>query len=533
MDTQIDTPTVNSRHTSGWFTSLRARLHVVDWEAASVKRIVGVAAFVLPFFLYVATLAPTIYNLDSAELTTAVASNGIIRATGYPLYLVLGKVWSWLPVGDMGYRLNLFSAFCGALTILLADRILRRLQVGGWARLGALGLLATAPFFWALSLIAEVYTLHTALMAAVILALLRWAHKPSPFHLALPIFLMTLSLGNHAATVLLVPGCLWVVLMSHPRQLLQPRVWVAALTAVLLGVSVFLVLPLRYAAQPAFNYAGMYDAAGIFQPVNLQTWAGIWWLISGKSFAGQMFGYVGTAVWSEVWAYLGQLWLAFLIVGIGPGLVGLIVLWRRHWRLSGMLTLMFLANAIFYINYRVVDKSTMFLPTYVIWALWLGVGYQFVFDWLKESGEWRLEMKAISNLRSPISILRIAIVSSLLLALLLNWGRVDRSNDWSTRQQSEEILALAEPNALIFGWWDTVPAIQYLQLVEGQRGDVTAVNRFLISGDDMNHLILAELGHRPIYINNPSVELLQHVTVRPVGPLYLLEPRITSLETNR
>ncbi|HUM71663.1 MAG TPA: hypothetical protein PLK31_22785, partial [Chloroflexota bacterium] len=62
---------------------------------------------------------------------------------------------------------------------------------------------------------------------------------------------------------------------------------------------------------------------------------------------------------------------------------------------------------------------------------------------------------------------------------------------------------------------------------------VTAVNRFLISGDDMNHLILAELGHRPIYINNPSVELLQHVTVRPVGPLYLLEPRITSLETNR
>lgn len=521
----MDTPTFISRQNTNWFAAWKARLQAVDWTA--------VVAFILPFLLYASTLAPTIYNLDSAELTTAVASNGIIRATGYPLYLVVGKIWAYLPVGDMGYRMNLFSAFCGALTIWLADRILRRLQVGGWARLGALGPLATAPFFWALSVIAEVYTLHTALMAGVILALLYWAERPSAFRLALPIFLMALSMGNHAATVLLVPGCLWYVLVSHPRQLIQPRVWAAAFIALALGASVFLVLPLRYAAQPAFNYAGMYDAAGVFQPVNLQTWAGFWWLISGKSFAGQMFGYSGTAVWLEVQAYLGQLWAAFLVVGIGPGLLGLVVLWRRNWRLSGMLTLIFLANAIFYINYRVVDKSTMFLPTYVVWAIWLGIGYQFIFGWLKEIGDWRLEFKGISNLQSPIYILRIAIIGSVLLALLLNWGRVDRSDDWSTREQGEEILALVEPNALIFGWWDTVPAIQYLQLVEGQRGDVTAVNRFLISGADMNELILAELGHRPIYVNNPSVELLRHITAEPVGPLYLLEPRVTPEELKR
>lgn len=511
----MHTLTFISRQNSGWFAALKARLLAVDCTA--------VAAFVLPFLLYARTLAPTIYNLDSAELTTAVASNGIIRATGYPLYLVVGKIWSYLPVGDMGYRMNLFSAFCGALTILLADRILRRLPVCGWARLGALGLLATAPFFWALSVIAEVYTLHTALMAGVILALLYWADQPSPIRLALPIFFMALSMGNHAATVLLLPGCLWYVLVSQPRQLIRPRVWVAAFMALALGASVFLALPLRYVAQPAFNYAGMYDASGTFQPVNLQTWAGFWWLISGKSFAGQMFGYSGTAVWWEVQAYLGQLWGAFLVVGIGPGLMGLVVLWRRNWRLSGMLTLMFLANAIFYINYRVVDKTTMFLPTYVVWAIWLGVGYEVM---LREIGDWRLAIAFIANRQLPISALRIAIVGSVLLALLLNWGRVDRSDDWSTREQSEEILALAEPNALIFGWWETVPAIQYLQFVEGQRGDVTAVNRFLISGADMNELILTELGQRPIYINNPSVELLEHVTVRPVGPLYLLEPRL-------
>ena len=79
------------------------------------------AAFVLPFVLYVLTLAPTVYGLDSAELTTAAAIGGLPRATGYPLYLMLGRVWSRLPIGDVGFRMNLFSAFWGAFTIALSS----------------------------------------------------------------------------------------------------------------------------------------------------------------------------------------------------------------------------------------------------------------------------------------------------------------------------------------------------------------------------------------------------------------------------
>ena len=200
----------------------------VDWPA--------LAAFGLPMLLYVLTAAPTIFNLDSAEFTTAVASGGIVRATGYPLYLLLGKLWLWLPLaGDVGHRMNLFSAFWGAVTLLLADRILRRLDVDPWARLGALGLLAASPYFWGLSLIAEVYTLHTGLMAGILLLLLAWAERPSPGRLAWPVLLMALSAGNHAATALLIPGAVWFVVTSHPRQLLRPRVWIVGGLALLVG----------------------------------------------------------------------------------------------------------------------------------------------------------------------------------------------------------------------------------------------------------------------------------------------------------
>jgi hypothetical protein len=489
---------------SAWWLRL-ARL---DWQATAV--------FVLPFLLYWLTLAPTIYNLDSAEFTTAVATNGIIRATGYPLYLLLGKVWAWLPLSsDIGYRLNLFSAFLSALTLLQGEYILRRLQVGAWLRFGALGLLATAPYFWAMSLIAEVYTLHTALMAGIILSLLRWADAPTPLRLALPIFLMTASLGNHMATVLLVPGAVWYVLTSQPAQLKNWRVWAAGGTAVLLGLTIFLILPLRHASQPLFNYAGEYDASGTFHPVNLQSLAGLWWLVTGQSFAGQMFGYSLSEIGPQVAAYGVQLWTAFLAIGIGPGLLGLGVLTRRNWRLGGMLLLMFLANAIFYINYRVIDKDTMFLPTYFIWAIWLGVGYQQLILWLRTQ-EQPLPMT---------QLVRGLAVGAVLVAVALNWGLVDRSDDWSTREMAETILLEVEPNALVLGWWDTVPAVQFLQLVEGQRSDVETINRFLISGEAMEQLILSQIDERPIYINNPSMTLLQQTTATPMGPIYKLERR--------
>jgi len=472
------------------------------------------AAFGLPLLIYTLTLAPTIYNLDSAELTTAVATDGIVRATGYPLYLALGKIWSWLPIGDMGYRMNLFSAVCGAATILLLDLILRRLKATPWVRLGALGLLATAPYFWALSLIAEVYTLHTVLMAGIILLLMRWADAPSPERLAAPILLAVLSMGNHAATALLLPGLIFFVLVSHPQELLRKSVWVAGLLAITGGAAIFFLLPLRYLESPAFNYAGQFDMTGVFVPVNLLTFDGFWWLVTGKSFAGQMFGYSPNELWLQVCDFGLQLWAAFFAIGIGPGILGLVTSMRRDWRFGGMLLLMFLVNTIFYINYRVVDKATMFLPVYLIWAIWLGIGYQALIQLMTP------------NLPHPRlrSLLYGVFITTVLLALAWNWSRVDLSDDWSTRQQSEEILEQVRPNALVFGWWDTAPGLQYMQLVEGQRPDVMVINRFLIDSDEMNQLILSELGRRPIYINNPSIELLRVTKVTPVGSLYHLAP---------
>ncbi|HEY1011099.1 MAG TPA: DUF2723 domain-containing protein [Herpetosiphonaceae bacterium] len=468
-------------------------------------------AFALPFALYLLTLAPTVYNLDSAELTTAAATGGITRATGYPLYLALGRLWSLLPVGDVGYRLNLFSAFCGALTIALADAVLRRLRVGAAAAFGALGLLACATYFWALALIAEVYTLHTALLMGMIVALLRWADQPDARRLALVGALGGLSLSHHGATVLLIPGILWFIFTTAPRAALRPRALAGGLLGLAGGLLPYLYLPLRHAAAPAFNYAGSYDASGAFTAIDLRSAGGLWWLVSGRAFAGQMLGYGDSSFWGEALHFGGQLWRSFFGIGIGPGLLGAALLLRRSWRLGGMLLLMFLGNAIFYIDYRVLDKDTMFLPNYAVWAVWLAVGYQWLIDWLGAPASQRA--------------LRAGLIGCALLACAWNWRLVDLSDDWSARERGEAVLAEAAPGALVLGWWDTVPVVEYLQLVEGRRPDVTAINRFLVAPDALEPLIRRSAAARPVYIDSVPAGGLDGLLPIEAGPLFRVYPQ--------
>jgi hypothetical protein len=475
----------------------------LDWRS--------LAAFGLPLLLYLRTLAPTIYGLDSAELTTAAATGGLVRATGYPLYLLLGGLWAQLPAGDVGFRLNLFSAVCGASTLALAERILRRLGVGPLAAFGALALLAVAPFFWALSVVAEVYTLHTALMAGLILQLLRWRERPTALRLGLAGLLGGLGLSHHMSMALLLPGCALFVLLAAPRAAFAPRALLATLAGAAFGLSLYLALPLRAAAAPAFNYAGVYDAAARFHPADLSDPAQLIGLVTGRQFAGQMLGYDRQGWLGEAGRFGRQLMQSFFAVGLGPGLLGVALLLRRDRALGAALLLMFALSAGFYIGYRVVDKDTMFLPVYLIWALWVGLGYQRLLAWLGPGREsWSLGA---------------LIVVLAACALCWNWPLVDRSNDWSARQRGEAVLASLAPGALVLGYWETAPIVEYLQLVEGRRPDVQVINRFLIGEEAMLALIEREASRRPIYIDTPNSAIIGALRVAPAGPIFRLLPR--------
>jgi hypothetical protein len=385
--------------------------------------------------------------------------------------------------------------------------------VGRLAAAGAVGLMAAAPFYWALSLVAEVYTLHVVMMAGLILLLLRWADEPTTGRLALAAVWTGLSFSHHLATALLVPGITYFVLSRAGRDVLQPKTLALTAGAVLAGLSVYVYLPFLYSVEPAFNYVGRFDSGLDFHPVDLTRPAGMWALVTGRTFASRMFAYRGSALWWEVVWFAGHLARAFLFVGIGPGLLGWFHLMNRNRRLAAALGLMFAASAFFYIDYAVVDKETMFLPTYLLWAIFVGLGYQALEDRVNDGDPAWIRTS-----------LRTAILGSVVLAVGVTAPKVDLSGDWSTRQRAEAVMETVGPDAVIFGWWDTIPPIQYLQLVEGRRPDVQAVNRFLISRTNIYTFVLEEAGRRPIYIDTVPEEWVDDFEIEMVGGLFRLEP---------
>src|SRR3989344_6695364 len=81
--------------------------------------------FLVSFVLFAYTTAPDIYPRDTAEYIVAVHTVGIAHPPGYPLYVLLGKLFELVvPWGSVAFQINLFSAFTAAAAVTLVFLII-------------------------------------------------------------------------------------------------------------------------------------------------------------------------------------------------------------------------------------------------------------------------------------------------------------------------------------------------------------------------------------------------------------------------
>jgi hypothetical protein len=405
--------------------------------------------------LYIKTLCPTVYTFDSAEFAAGVYTMGIVHETGYPLYLMLAKLFTLLvPVGDFAYRVNMFSALCAALSLVVVRRLALTISGSSWAAWVSTAMLGVSYPFWSEALVAEVYTLHILFLSTILLLSMRWRATGSARFLVLLGLALGLSFGNHMSTILSVPGLAflaWDSLKRH-RQSVSTGSWLAAGAAWLAGPLTYLYLPLRFAANPALNIAAVTG-------LDLGTARGILSMVRGEMFSDWMFAYSLPQIPYETWSFLVLLWQTFLGFGSILAAVGLWDLWKRDRPLALGLGLIFAGNAVFYINYLAFDKDTMFLPAFLVLSLWMAQGLRALHDRLQGTGSERSVSGAAALLVAAM--------------LVLNYPRVDLSNNWITRQYAEAVLKQVSPGALIVGAWIEITPLEYLQIVEGQRPDVT------------------------------------------------------------
>ena len=125
--------------------------------------------FLSLFLLFLRTLAPAVGQADTFEFQVGIARLGIAHGSGYPLLMLLGRLFTLLPVGGtLAFRANLTSAFFGALAAVGVERLARRLGAAPLVALLAGLTFGVSPTLWSWAVEVAPYTLNAVFVATLL-----------------------------------------------------------------------------------------------------------------------------------------------------------------------------------------------------------------------------------------------------------------------------------------------------------------------------------------------------------------------------
>jgi hypothetical protein len=318
----------------------------------------------LAFSVYAQTLLAGVDLGDTGGFQAAVLWPETSARQAYPLYFGLARPFILAVSPDNPARgLNLFSALCGGLAAGLLTYLAALITSSALAGAIAGASLAFSYTFWTQAVIAEVYTLHIALMCCCLLALHAFAQRPSTSRLALFFAVYAVAFGNHLSMILLlVPFALFLwVAHPQPRELLRPR-------TIALAGGIALTAMLLYAPQFLFVWTNIDAPASWTERV-----ATFWFDVTKADWRGAMMAGVDhselrdrVAMWA--WDARLQVGLAGLIVA----LIGAARLWVASRAWSILIISAYLINTLFAVTYNVGDPHVFFLPGHALTALAIG-----------------------------------------------------------------------------------------------------------------------------------------------------------------
>ena len=217
------------------------------------------------FFIFLLSLCPTIYVGDSSLFAAASFSLGSAHPPGYPLYIILGKFLTFIPFGNVAFKVNLVNAIFGALTCLMVFKVSMELTENKYASWAAALICGISPIFFMASLNAKgVYTLNSFLSMTVFYLGLRILNGGDFLkNSLLGFFIIGLGMGNHQTIGLM--GL--ILLLPVAVRWKEIRIiWILfSILAFSAGFSVNLFLYLRSVAMDHSGGLILYSYAGTWE----------------------------------------------------------------------------------------------------------------------------------------------------------------------------------------------------------------------------------------------------------------------------
>lgn len=506
-------------------------LKYADW-------LVGAALFLIPLFIYLRTIAPSVAYLfdDSLEFQLLASRMAIAHPTGYPLYSILIKLATYLPFGDVAFRVNLVSAFSAAGAIVfiylaareIANRFFQANNPIGEILVRAPAVIAALIFafgetFWSQAILAEVYTLQALFTAIILWLALRWgissreqqnAGRPSssvgrptarPRSLLLLAFFAGLALTHHRMTVLLYPALALYVLSCNFSILKQPRTLLKIALLFVIPLLLYLYLPIRGTVTSSLD--GRYQNT----PQGFLNW------ILGTAYT--VFLSQNPLNETRDAAYYFNLFVNDIgTIGLLVAVGGFIALFLRAWREWLLLALALTANLVFVLTYRVVDINVFFIPAFLITALFIAAGL---------AGLLWLAYYALPNRWATLATAAGALLLFVLPIALLHdhYADVDLSKKTDIIAYGRDVLAQPLPNnATIVGILGEMSLLRYLQETQNLRPDVETVAADK-DQDRLQAIQDALKNNRAVFLTRPLSGLEKQASLTAFGPLVQVQPK--------
>lgn len=420
------------------------------WKGYTLLLVAGVAP------IYLLTMSHTVGRADTFEFQVVVPQLGIAHPTGYPLYLMLSKGFTFLPASTMAWRVNVASAVYAvaavSLLYLVGQRLARRPVP---ALLGAAAF-ALLPTLWSQAIEAEVYALHALVVAGALFVMVRMLDREGERSEKVPVLLalvLGLGLTNHLTTTVLLPAAglalfFWHRALPNRSPLTNPRFLLKLAVAFLVPLLLYAYLPLRWAAVNGEPMGG----------ARFVEW------ITGSRFQGALqldawlrdparYRVVGRLLLSE-WQP------AALLL---PALLGAAFLLIRRRRAGVILLAVWLGYVFYALNYYVPDLSVFLLPAHLVMAVWWGAGLA------------ALVRSPASERWQPLLAAVVLTVAAFALSgrAASTWPTVDGSAPDGRTRWGRGVLAMELPEgAVILADSEKYPPLYYLQQAEGIRPDL-------------------------------------------------------------
>ena len=465
-----------------WLSPMSKPNRVYRWLVAACLGLVIITVYLL-------TMGPTVGQADTFEFQVVAPTLGVAHPTGYPLYILSGKIFSLLPLGDMAWRVNLTSAVFGTLAAGCVYLIILRLTERALVAFVASLAFAFSRVFWSQAVIAEVYTLHSLLVGLILLLLVeasstdhpssvkqiearkdgsdvkfRWSRVQSRNLIYALAFLFGLGLTNHLTTVLLFPAAALTLFFVRPR--LSWQEWLMAAAVFLLPLGLYLYIYFRW---PMLN-EGIWMSLSEF-----------WRYVTGQQFGGalRLDAWLTDPTRYEIITRL--LREPFGWPGLMLSAMGLIWLVIKRWTVALVTAIACLPFVWYALSYYVPDVSVFLLPAHLVLAVWLGVGMATILgigqSIAKRLGCARLQ-RFDSDARWPsqglMYVVLITVFAVLPLSLLwANFRHVDQSDARDDYVWGDRVLDLpVHPEAAVLADSARIAPLYYLQRIEGRRPDL-------------------------------------------------------------